>query len=217
MLKNLEDVAAHLGALHATNEHLSRAVYKATSCGAWAEVLTRPRIERRSERWTARFARVDGQWQALTVSRGDTPVEFSALPQGVREYFLLRSEDAASRSEYLESVAPGAATYDCTDTLLVRYETGNETVFRVGSIVEGTDAEVKPEEVRLPATGDDIDYAICLVEERARDIWDDTHGCEECGRLHALRFSITDEYVWEPGATEVHLECTKCDGMGVSI
>ena len=146
-------------------------------------------------------------------------MEFSALPEGVREYFLLRPEDAAMRDEYLNSLAfwPGAATHDCFDTILVPYEIGTETVFRVGSIVEGTDAQVKPEEVRLPATGEDIDYAIGLVEERARDLWDATHGCEECGRLHALRFSITDEYVWEPGATEVHLECTKCDGMGVSI
>jgi hypothetical protein len=85
-----------------------------------------------------------------------------------------------------------------------RVETeGTKLVFRVGSIVEGVDAEVFPETVTLPCTGDQIDKAIEDVESAANDIWLDTHGCEDCN---------TDEH-----DHRVNPDCPSCGGNGVVI
>jgi len=43
--------------------------------------------------------------------------------------------------------------------------------FVVGSIVEGTDAEVRPEWVELPCSEEDIDRAIENVEAEADFLW----------------------------------------------
>jgi hypothetical protein len=54
-------------------------------------------------------------------------------------------------------------------------------MFLVGSIVEGTDAEVTASPVYLPCTADDLDNAVQYVEDETSLVWDQTHGCDDCG------------------------------------
>lgn len=94
----------------------------------------------------------------------------------------------------------------------------------IGSIVEGVDAEASPVPVRL----DDIrskrsksgnvtahslrsafGAAVRAVNDEAKDIWFDTHGCEAC-LAH-----WEDEGI--PGATAIWTECPECDGQGTII
>lgn len=94
----------------------------------------------------------------------------------------------------------------------------------IGSIVEGVDACADPVPVRL----DDIrskrskagnvtahslrtalNAAVREVNDQARDIWDDTHGCETCiAHWEQLGFD---------GSTAVWPDCPDCDGDGAII
>jgi len=180
MLITLADVCAHLGATHPTNDSLSHRVYKDTECGAWAKVKERTKYKTRREKWTVRYVKVDGVWQVLSAFRNNRPVELSVMPANVREFFLVGSD---SMQDDVAALAAPAASYEHTEAMESKYPTGTELVFIVGSIVEGTDAEVQPVEVPLPASSKRIDMAITSVEAGARELWMHTHGCEGCGEV----------------------------------
>jgi len=76
----------------------------------------------------------------------------------------------------------------------------------LGSIVEGVDWGTDNHELVWPFTRDDWNRALDEVEDEAKSIWHDTHGCPECARLLGI------EYV--PGQTVICLECGECDGQG---
>ena len=50
----------------------------------------------------------------------------------------------------------------------------------VGSIVEGVDYDCTPETVTYPFKMDEFWQALKNVEDQANEIWNDTHGCEDC-------------------------------------
>jgi hypothetical protein len=54
---------------------------------------------------------------------------------------------------------------------VIEAELGNGLVFRVGSIIEGSEALAGPIEVPLPATAQEIDDAIEAVEDEAEELW----------------------------------------------
>ncbi len=84
----------------------------------------------------------------------------------------------------------------------------------VSSIVEGVDAEVEATYIDCdPYGGDDPeiiskDYwnAVEYTNERANEIWNETHGCETC----------TDGES-RPGDTPVNPDCPNCGGNGIVI
>jgi len=76
----------------------------------------------------------------------------------------------------------------------------------LGSIVEGVDWGTENHELAWPFTPEDWSKALDEVEDEARSIWHDTHGCPECARLLGI------EYV--PGQTVICLECKECGGDG---
>lgn len=207
MLHNLEDVCRHLDASTDTNEDLSHSVYESTECGAWAKVIERPKVEKREETWSVHYANVDG-WMAVSASRDGAAAEFSAMPKNVRDYFLIGAEHQEIRTNSLPELAAGRSGFDETAKLVGEYLVGVEHVFLVGSIVEGTDAEVS-EQVVLPAEASAIDAAVQSVEEAVDDLWGETHGCEGCAKLQGLE--------WEPGATRIEEECPDCGGDGIAI
>lgn len=210
IIATIEDVADHLGAGHPTTESISRAVYKNTDCGAWAAVETRAKVEKRTETWRVRYARVEGAWQVLSAERDGTPVEFSAMPLSVRNYFYVTPcANGAHFEAVLKELAGPASDYEAAATEPWEYPVGQEVVFRCGSIVEGCDGEVFASPVTLPCAAKDIDAAIQYVEDEAALLWDQTHGCEECARING--------HEWEPGATVVLTECAKCGGHGIAI
>lgn len=203
------DVAAHFDAdfdpnavMAENSARLSRRIYKDTACGAWADFMRRDITHREQQKWVARYAKIDGVWQLLSLTHNDTPTEFSIHGGQVREYFFPTGIDM---TEFLDGEAKGAADLTLTDTVDVKVKTGEEWVFRCGSIVEGIDAEVLPEEVSLPCTPDDLDRAVRCVEDAAESLWNDTHGCDDCG----------DEN--DSGYRSINPVCASCRGEGTVL
>lgn len=51
----------------------------------------------------------------------------------------------------------------------------------IGSIVEGTDECAETQQLLYPFSGEAFDAAVKLVEEDVDRIWNETHGCSQCG------------------------------------
>lgn len=76
----------------------------------------------------------------------------------------------------------------------------------VGSIVEGCDHETETHEYHYGGFTLDMFYnGLEMVEEEAKEIWNETHGCRDCDP----RFE--DELV------PVNPECKSCNGEGIII
>ena len=76
----------------------------------------------------------------------------------------------------------------------------------VGSIVEGCDHGTEAHELNYPFEIDCFWKALESVEKEAEEIWNDTHGCEDCG----------DECV-DTGYTPINPECKSCEGEGIIL
>jgi hypothetical protein len=217
-IRTLQDVADHLGAAHPTNESISRRVYKDTSCGAWAEVKEEPVLVKR--RFRARFCTFALRGTVLeSLHQGKTKVDLATLPSQLVSFLAVSPSTAQHKlpgdlvtTDDLSSLvdgtdAQGQKVKHSRGRLFVAFTcevpVGTRTVFRVGSIVEGVDAEVFPETVVLPCTGAQIDQAIECVEFAANDLWQDTHGCDECN---------TDEH-----DHRINPDCESCGGDGAMI
>ena len=216
LIRTIQDVANHLGAAHPTNESVSRRVYKDTDCGAWAEVKEQPKVRAdHPSTFRAVFHRAITGWMLVRVYRGGHPLALGNLPARLREYLNLDSRNVSGDDlsgvtvgdDIVRVSKSGFADYKLVITFRLAAPVcgpaGTELVFRVGSIVEGTDAEVFPETVVLPCTGAQIDKAIACVESAADDIWQETHGCDDCN---------TDEH-----DHRINPECGSCGGDGAMI
>lgn len=90
----------------------------------------------------------------------------------------------------------------------------------VGSIVEGVDYDCDTQVIEIDpdmepeALLQKWNEAVKAVEDQAREIWNDTHGCETC-RAHWIAEGIPD------GETElgcpVWMDCPACEGAGTII
>jgi hypothetical protein len=76
----------------------------------------------------------------------------------------------------------------------------------IGSIVEGVDWGTDNHTLHYPFTNTEFWEAVESVEEEASQIWDETHGCEDCG----------DENP-ETGNIHVRPDCPTCGGHGIVI
>lgn len=78
----------------------------------------------------------------------------------------------------------------------------------VGSIVEGIDQETDVIRLTYTFMASDLWDALDEIERQANDLWEETHGCSQCGILNG-----------EPDAelTAVNPTCPECNGKGVSI
>ena len=83
---------------------------------------------------------------------------------------------------------------------------------RMGSIVEGVDECTDVFELEFGKfTIDDFNKALDSIEEQAKEIWDRTHGCEDC---------YPDDYPEDPlglYTNPVNPECETCEGYGAVI
>jgi hypothetical protein len=196
-----QDVYAHFDCSRPDNESLSRRVYKATECGAWAKMVEEDEVEWKNETWSCDYRKVDVLWvlHELRAPSGDV-VALADAPKDVRDYFW--PADALSAEGLQEGLCDAfgdVGSHTAVESLRVGYPRGMRWVFIVGSIVEGTDAEVAPERVALPCTGAALDAAVAAVEAGAEEIWSQTHGCDECG------------------GEEVDPDCPACGGDGAVI
>ena len=73
----------------------------------------------------------------------------------------------------------------------------------VGSIVEGVDYGTETHTLTYPFNLDEFWEKLQLVEDEAKQIWDDTHGCEDCHNGVEL-----------DGATPIDVFCETCKGEG---
>jgi len=75
----------------------------------------------------------------------------------------------------------------------------------VGSIVEGVDHGTQCHELPFPFKAEEFWKALQEVEDEAGEIWNETHGCEDCGP--------DNEY----GYRSINPNCTTCEGGGAII
>tara|TARA_B100001540_G_C15688188_1_gene588033 strand:+ start:52 stop:441 length:390 start_codon:yes stop_codon:yes gene_type:complete len=84
----------------------------------------------------------------------------------------------------------------------------------LGSIVEGVDEGTQTYTLNYPFTIDQFQDALQSVEDEATDIWQATHGCEDCHDEPQV-----DEWGNERefGAWPINPKCTSCKGEGAVI
>ena len=83
------------------------------------------------------------------------------------------------------------------------YNSGGEVT--VGSIVEGVDYGTEGHTLQFPFTLVEFNQALDDVEAEAELIWNDTHGCDDCG--------IESEF----GGQAINPDCPTCKGEGIII
>jgi Pyruvate/2-oxoacid:ferredoxin oxidoreductase delta subunit len=92
------------------------------------------------------------------------------------------------------------------------------TSLLVGSIVEGVDDGTDNIEVDAKQTDEDpsdyrtrFDAALTEVENQAKSIWNDTHGCESCVAYWTDQGIDIDD---SGGLVPVYKYCPDCQGQG---
>ena len=76
----------------------------------------------------------------------------------------------------------------------------------IGSIVEGVDGDgTHYFDLRFPFTMDKFWEIVQAVEDEAKDIWDQTHGCSEC------------PFNEETGYHTINPDCPVCKGEGAIL
>ena len=75
----------------------------------------------------------------------------------------------------------------------------------VGSIVEGVDQSVAPRSLSYPFRIQEFWDALQEVEDEASQIWNETHGCDDCERGS------------DTGYNMINPECKTCKGEGVIL
>jgi len=77
----------------------------------------------------------------------------------------------------------------------------------VGAIVEGVEEGTDTYTLHYPFLESDFWDVLDRVDSEAHDIWESTHGCEDCGE--------PDEY--NGGYIYVNADCPSCKGDGIII
>ena len=84
----------------------------------------------------------------------------------------------------------------------------------VSSIVEGVDDGTEIHCLHYPFTIEEFQNTLQSVEDEAEEIWNSTHGCEDCHDEPQI-----DQWCHprEFGAWPINPECTSCKGEGTII
>jgi hypothetical protein len=202
-IRSQEDLAEALGASNSTEEGISHRVYKDTDCGAWVKLLEpgMDEVGKRKETWTALInPSIVGPRVVKVRKNGCRSIDPLEAPQYVKDYLqLTKDRGIEGEKNFNEFVDRLHLSPDAVENMVPK-GIGIRVIFhvdapvfkkhgggiRIGSIVEGTDAEVTPVELLYPFTKDDLDKAIERVEIEASHIWDETHGCDDCGMDGAI-------------------------------
>ncbi len=84
----------------------------------------------------------------------------------------------------------------------------------LGSRVEGVAENTETYTLNYPFTIDQFQDALQSVENEAEEIWNDTHGCENChDEPHVDEWGNEREF----GAWPINPECKTCKGEGTII
>lgn len=84
----------------------------------------------------------------------------------------------------------------------------------LSSIVEGVDDGTEIHYLPYPFTIDQFQDALQAVEDEAKEIWNATHGCEDChDHPQVDEWGNENEF----GAWPINPECKTCEGEGAII
>jgi hypothetical protein len=169
---------------------LSGRVYKSTDCGAWVK-LERECLEEcgepLQETWVFVFDLTETKAKLLygvLAPHGEAyPPE--SMPRDVVEYALpfdgtIDSSEILALKPVDGEAGSGSRTSYRVQCVVSRkqYRVVAEGV-TIGSIVEGSDAEVMPVTLRYPFTRDEWDRAVEDVEMEASMLWDEANGSDD--------------------------------------
>lgn len=230
IVKNYEDLATVLGAYRATEESISRSVYKGTSCGAWAKLEESiPTGKRERQNWRVIITKVGDRFRAITARQEQGGEWEPRQPWVKRELWSKDLVDVVGWDAGLDEQGY-ILDEEIVDYLATEVEWGNfglpvgQKYFEVsfdaysggyapgvsfGSIVEGVDAYAQVQTVAFPCEEKEVWDALQAVEDEAAWIWDETHGCPSCWG--------GEEVEGEMGGRMVDPECPVCKGHGTII
>lgn len=192
---NIADLLAHLNCADASA--LERRVYKSTECGAWVaiEAPGKDKCGMRAQTWSARINNGIAGPRVLSVRRkGRRAIDPTTAPGYVRDFLLMNPDrrmrldwgelpTAGNGREILSTRTAGATQRVVTFKVDAPIERPHAGGVRLGSIVEGSDAEVAPVLLRFPFTLDQWEAAIEAIEDEADRLWREENGDENDDRI----------------------------------
>jgi hypothetical protein len=224
MIRNFKDLAALVSASPTINS-ISRRIYKSTTCGAHVNIVTPQTCIARRKTVTVRAhgrIAIDGyRWLSFTVNGKKT--EDKKTIEEIAEYLEAKKVNNTLRSPwdikiYVERALKAKKTADLTGRLtghlnLVLKFKFDLPVFKtfpegisIGSIVEGVDYGTETQNLTYPFSAKAFWAAISHVEQEAKNIWNDTHGCPKCGLKNP-----------ETGERAINPKCKACKGEGIIL
>jgi len=183
----LSDLTVFYGCADATDPAtaLKKALYRATSSGAWVEIIPpgSVRVGSRSETWTATIRRsITGAVCVRVRKKGQKSILPTDAPQYVRDYLLL-DPDARMTLTWAEIVAltandtilsvwwPERGAVVCVTFVvqapILKPHAGGITI---GAIVEGRDVEPPPQTLYYPFTEVNLGVALIDLDSAVNDI-----------------------------------------------
>ena len=184
MIRNVSDLFKLFGV--ESEKRLSRAIYKNTECGAWCKIEApgQTRVGTRTETWTAKVC-----WSIV----GAVPVSARKahckklfrqdFPQHILDYLQVRQSSAIKGISWEDLLGlegkNGVVKVNQVNntTAFVTFEV-QAPVFKkhrggitIGSIVEGSDAEVMPSTLYFPFSESDLDATVQDIEDEADRLW----------------------------------------------
>lgn len=227
MIRNLKDLAA-LVCANPTIESISHRIYKDTACGAHVNILNPLAYVARRRTVTVRAhgrIAIDGyRWLFFTVNGKKTQDENTI--KEIAEYLEAKKSrrlNGILRSPwdikiYVERALKAKKTADLTGrltghlnlTLKFKLELPvlktSPAGISIGSIIEGVDYDTETLSLTFPFSAKTFWAAVTQVEQEAKDIWNDTHGCPKCGLKNP-----------ETGERAINPKCKACKGVGIIL
>lgn len=223
MIRNLKDLCELVEAQDI--EGVSRAIYKGTDCGAWVAEI-KPGFTTSKGLPQNCSVEMDKDFKVTSIVVGrktrykvgsvdlDVPEDVLLYVYAVKDEKGYTITDEDSRKILLTTKGKGDGfTVKHKDNGDIRVEfaiDGLKTKKHqggvvIGSIVEGCDFDADSEELMYPFTEKRFWEAVGDVESSASYIWQQTHGCEDCG--------VEGEW----GHPAINPECKTCHGDGAII
>lgn len=226
---------SHHDTVEEMERKFSNALYRRSGCGLSFGFIEPHDRELREEK---QFWWVEAIKDGLTKARaaaiwkdGEPPRPLDTVPRVVRMFFSLipygngKSEDPDPSNDRMnvdwksvEKVKVGNRVPHVEhhkDRMVAKAEIEIPVIkfipggVKASSIVEGVDRGTGIYERIWPFTSKDFYGMIDEVGEEAKEIWNNTHGCERC----AEHWDIP----WRLGATMVNTDCSTCGGGGIVI
>lgn len=194
MIRNTPELLNHFSVEN--ERQLSRAIYQNTECGAWAKLVApgERKVGTRPETWTAKInMSIPGALCVSVRKQGGKSMVSTDAPRHVEEFLLLGStlpephrkglpqlmhhvtfeqlRDMKVEGSVKRVTQRGPLTLFITFTVDAPVLKKHEGGVLFGSIVEGSDAEVMPEELLFPIAPSELDRAIESIEDEADWLW----------------------------------------------